>query len=176
MNDNDYFKKKEKREKKSLEKVERKKKEDTAAALALKVLRESAKVSGENSIEDTACAAIALLSAGVSVVSQEPSESSGTASSLVELPTVVSEVKADTGVESVKCVSWDSGVAHNGSAPLSSNSVNGEEGGHDEDDDGDEDVSAAPVELDVSYAMRGVPIVAQPPTLIAELHEHQVKF
>ena len=184
LNDNDYFKKKEKREKKSLEKVEKKKKEE-AAVVALEVLKETTIDNGENNLENTT-AAIASLSAGTSSVSQEhslgseehsvgsqehsSSSSSGRATAPVE-SSVVSEVKVDTGGESVKCVSWDSGVAQNGTAPSSSHATNGEDGGHDDD----EDVTAAPIELDVSYAMRGVPIVAQPPTLIAELHDHQVR-
>ena len=42
------------------------------------------------------------------------------------------------------------------------------------EDDDEEDTNVDPPELQVSYAMRGVPLVLQPPTLIAELHEHQV--
>jgi hypothetical protein len=43
-----------------------------------------------------------------------------------------------------------------------------------EDDDPDPEKADEPLELQVSYAMRDVPLISQPPILKAELHEHQV--
>lgn len=52
----------------------------------------------------------------------------------------------------------------------------GDDGVNEQEEDEEEDpaIDEIPLELQVSYAMRDVPLVSQPPTLKAELHEHQV--
>lgn len=173
LTDNDYFKKKEKREKKGIEKEEKKKKEE--AAQALKALEEAAPApcdNGSSSMNDAASAIVALCRA---VEPYGESEEAGVREGEEEsAATVTQSVSSEPSAEPVtaKALTWCSSVDKDKdkeSAPSSSSAkvAEGQEEGEDED-------TSEPVELEVSYAMRGVPLVAQPPTLIAELHEHQV--
>jgi hypothetical protein len=83
----------------------------------------------------------------------------------------------------------DESVIHDSSSSSSSSNVNGDANGHanvkeavvietevvDTVEAEAVEAEALPVELQVSYAMRGVPIVPQPKILKADLHEHQVR-
>ena len=171
LTDNDYFKKKEKREKKGIEKEEKKKKEE--AALALKAIENAAAAPCDNGISgmnDAASAIVALCRVDAfSGNGEEVGEEAVDAAAVVTHSVVPTESVA--GPTAVKGISWCSSIDKD-SAPSSSSANVPEVKGEGE---GDEEDTSEPVELQVSYAMRGVPLVAQPPTLIAELHEHQVR-
>ena len=193
LTDNDYFKKKEKREKKGMEKEERKKKDAISAAAA-----NSSLFNGDNAISnlnDAASAMAALCSIASS--DDDACRQTGVDGEVVllsKLVTDVSEVSREVNDNNsvlissyTKHVSWDGPIEEVCDIPISESPlsslnhseviVKNEEKTFPEtvgEDDDQEDSNIEPLELQVSYAMRGVPLVPQPPTLIAELHEHQV--
>jgi hypothetical protein len=170
LTDNDYFKKKEKREKKGIEKEEKKKKEE--AAQVLKALEEAASTpcdNGSSSMNDAASAIVALCRADAPIGhSDEAGEGNEESAATITQSVVSSESAAAPAA--VKGLTWCSSVDKEKDSAPSSSSAKVAEG----KEEGDDEDTSEPVELEVSYAMRGVPLVAQPPTLIAELHEHQV--
>lgn len=171
LTDNDYFKKKEKREKKGIEKEEKKKREE--AAQALKALEEAASApcdNGSSSMNDAASAIVALCRADAP--SGNSDEAGGDVESAAPVTQSVESSESVAAPVAVKGITWCSSVdKEKDSAPSSSSTKEAEV-----KDEGDDEDTSEPVELEVSYAMRGVPLVAQPPTLIAELHEHQVSL
>ena len=171
LTDNDYFKKKEKREKKGIEKEEKKKREE--AAQALKALEEAASApcdNGSSSMNDAASAIVALCRADAP--SGNNDETGGDVESAAPVTQSVESSESVAAPVAVKGITWCSSIdKEKDSAPSSSSTKEAEV-----KDEGDDEDTSEPVELEVSYAMRGVPLVAQPPTLIAELHEHQVSL
>lgn len=202
LTDNDYFKKKEKREKKGIEKEERKKKEAFSAAAAGIIATEdingtsnSSLFSGDNAmnnLNDAASAMAALCDIAASDGDAcRDTGVDGEVVSLSKLVTDVSEASKDVNDDNsalisshAKHISWDGPIEEVRVIPISELPLYSSEVIlKDEkktvtetvgEDDDQEDSNIEPMELQVSYAMRGVPLVPQPPTLIAELHEHQV--
>lgn len=174
--DNDYFMKKEKREKRGIEK-EKKMKEE-AVALALNTAHAdntSAKDHSSNSIDNAAKSNVALrgFESTLTMNAAAGEDGDGDAQTGVAHKSVKT-LELEGTTSSSKSVSWDQKSPADPQSHLSS--LKGVTEVIDDEEDADGDAYNEPVELQVSYAMRGVPLVAQPPTLIAELHEHQVQL
>jgi hypothetical protein len=195
LTDNDYFKKKEKREKKGIEKKKKKEEEEAVATtdsingVIDEVIEDSGVIEDNGMIEaaaalvgasavwgssssaivgpacstDDMSAADALLSAGQSsiVTAEAVSVLDQAAIQLETEPGLVPEITADIGDDKPT------------SDEKLEEEVKLEEIIELEEEEEEEEV-IEPGEQ-VSYAMRNVPLVPQPPTLIAELHEHQVR-
>ena len=174
--DNDYFMKKEKREKRGIEK-EKKMKEE-AVALALNTAHAdntTVKEHSSSSIDDAAKSIVALseFESTRTIDAAAGKDGDGDAQTGVAHKSVKT-IESEGTTSSSKSVSWDKMSLAN--TQSQSSIVKGVTEGIDDEEDADGDACNEPVELQVSYAMRGVPLVAQPATLIAELHEHQVHF
>ena len=172
--DNDYFMKKEKREKRGIEK-EKKMKEE-AVALALNTAHADNTTASDHSgssIDDAAKSIVALSGCESTMTINAAAGEDGDAETDVAHKSVKT-MESEGTTSSSKSVSWDQKSLADSQSQLSS--VKGVIEGTEDEEDADADAGNEPVELQVSYAMRGVPIVAQPPTLIAELHEHQVQL
>lgn len=174
--DNDYFMKKEKREKRGIEKEKKMKEEAVALALnAAHADNTTASDHSSSSIDDAAKSIVALsgCESTLTVNAAAGEEGDGDAQAGVAHKSVKTMESEGTSSSS-KSVSWDQKSLADSQTQLSS--VKGVIEGTEDEEDADADAGNEPVELQVSYAMRGVPLVAQPPTLIAELHEHQVQL
>ena len=170
--DNDYFKKKEKREKRVIEKDKKMKEE--AVSLAFNTAQVGYTITIDNSGRsvDDAAQLIASLSGCESapIIDTDAVENGDPQTDIAHQSVEI--VESGGATSSSKSVNWDCKSPVEVQAHSSA----------DDDvkeamvDEEDADAGAEPVELQVSYAMRGVPLVAQPPTLIAELHDHQVSY
>ena len=172
--DNDYFKKKEKREKRVIEKDKKMKEEAVSLAFNTAQVGYTITIDNSGSSVDDAAKLIASLS-GCESAPIIDTDAVKNGDPQTDIPhQSVEEVESGGATSSSRSVNWDCKSPVEVQAH-SSVDDDVKEGMVDEED-ADADASAEPVELQVSYAMRGVPLVAQPPTLIAELHDHQVSY
>jgi hypothetical protein len=201
LNDNDYFKKKEKREKKGIEKEGKKKMEVVAAAATATVSRlasdddilssssssllslNGSAILNNDTIVTSASSSDCVSSVTDTLLTEGQSSSNGETAGIAmqSVENVISAPESSTltitneKLENIDSVSVAIGAAdgktnefikhidENGELQNASEPIAVEE----------DDSNIDPPEVQVSYAMRNVPIVKQPKTLIADLHEHQ---
>jgi hypothetical protein len=192
LNDNDYFKKKEKREVKKVEKEGKKMEVVAAAETSSSLPSVDTIVSSSSSLLNDS----AVLSSNIINTASSSNSASSVADALVvEGQSSNGEIAgiAMQSVEKIIPAPDSSLIIHsnekleNGNNSSIVDSMDGKTNGFIKhtDEDGEiqnasessaveeEDSNVDPPELQVSYAMRNVPIIKQPKTLIADLHEHQ---
>ena len=170
--DNDYFKKKEKREKRGIEKEKKMKEEAVALALNTAHAGNPLAIDNSSSSIDDAVRSIVGLSGYESTLIVNAGSGKDGEPHTDKAHQSVETTESRGTTSSSKSVTWD----HKFFVEAEANSSKLNDVREGIEDEEDADSSTEPVELQVSYAMRGVPLVAQPPTLIAELHEHQVNL